>query len=179
MPNGGDATEFYKNAVTEWLQRTPPTLEQEAELAFLEFDLKRRVDAAYVEEMSMIPNFFLLAIMGASQDRKKTHYDYLRFLEEKREFIRALGIDLFIPGTENNGSALSGSDYIVNVRYEIVKASLTYLSQDQQKVLNALHQFHLEQKKSDKQQSQDQKEEELRKNKDRQEEAERRKREKE
>lgn len=35
----------------------------------------------------MVPNFFLLAIMGGAQDRKKTHFEYLRFLEEKREFL--------------------------------------------------------------------------------------------
>lgn len=63
--DGIDAKDFYKMKVSEWLPN-PPSLEQESQLAFTEFDLKRQVQAAYVEEMSMVPNFFLLAIMGGA-----------------------------------------------------------------------------------------------------------------
>lgn len=103
----------------------------------------------------------------------------MRFLEEKREFLEALGIDLFIPGTENGGSAVSGSDYIVEVRYEIVKAAQTYLSEDQQKMLMALHAFHLHEKSANSAASQEQKKLDIDKNNNRLEEAARRKAEKE
>lgn len=143
MPaSGTDPKDFYKMKVAEWMPN-PPTLEQESQLAFIEFDLKRRVDAAYIEEMSMVPNFFLLAIMGGAQDRIRIHKEYLRFLEEKQQFFNALGIDLFIPGTENGGSAISGTDQIIEVRYEIVKAATSYLTEDQEKLLKGLHAYHM------------------------------------
>lgn len=65
------------------------------------------------------------------------------------------------------------------MRYEIVKAAQTYLSEDQQKMLLALHAFHINEKSANATASQDQKKLDIDKNNKRLEEAARRKAEKE
>lgn len=90
----------------------------------------------------MIPNFLANIIMYSAIERKKAHYDYLRFLETKAVFLEALGLVIYIPGTEGDKSAVSGKDSVVESRYEIVKAGQTYLSAKKQELLRRLKKFH-------------------------------------
>lgn len=84
-----------------------------------EFELQSKLQAAFVDEISMVASFITNCSMQVQQNLKDKQTEFLKFIDDRQDFFAVKGINLQPPGaTAGQSSSWSGSDQKRTFIYE-------------------------------------------------------------